>query len=239
MLSNLKDIPSQDFLIQSRDQNRDSQISNSSRLRPQSQYRLVLALDTAADDSSSFEWKQPFDGFYVEDATDSSTEVKMGIIAPESQQVRNYVTLKQNDSAEYNEAISGAFFTWSAQASKTITIVFFMGVKFRPGSLRSFLNGGVTPTFGSGATPQTRVQSTAMAGALFTADADRKMMTITNMDTANTVYISGTSAVTGSAGTKPGIPIAPGQTYEWQSQAACYAICDAGLTAYVGLTDFR
>lgn len=53
------------------------------------------------------------------------------------------------------------------------------------------------------------------ASTLIRAEAERKMITVTNLSAATTVWITfnGESVVTGAAGANPGIPLRPGDTF--------------------------
>lgn len=223
-----------------RDTSRESQIASSSRVRPLFQFRLVLGtgdLGTARTESNPLVLDQPFDGFYVESATDSNTSVNLSLMSPETGQIRNYVAIKQGDTAQYSQISNRAILTWSAQAGNTITIVFFMGVQFKSGSLRSLLTGGVTNTVGSGCTPSTQVSVATTATLILAASSTTKMANVRNKSSYQYLYISGTNAVTTDSGTKPGIKLGPGESYDWDCQSDIYGIYDTA-TENVALNVF-
>lgn len=198
-------------------------IRYSSDERPVPHFRKVLALDTAASDSNPEIVSFPFNGYAVEDATDDTVSVKLAVNSISKESTQQYKTLKNNDSADSDTVFRKGVLMWDAQAGKTLTIVFFLGVKFRPGSLRSVISGGVVVTTGSGMTPQTKVSVVTSATSIVAADANRKKVTFQNLG-ANDVFISGTSAVTLDTGTKPGIKLEPGDLYEYVGQGAIYGI---------------
>lgn len=198
--------------------------------RPRLQLRMVLPLDVAATAQNPFPVSNPFNGFYVESTSDSTVSINLSLTSPESQNMLNYTALKQNDSANFDEPIRAAYLTWASQPGKSLTIIFYLGIGFRPGTLNVSTSGGVSIGTGSGMTPAVSVLVTNAATALLTADASRKKATLQNLGTAP-VFISGTNAVVGAAGgagVLTGIQLLPGATYEWMNTGTCFGITDSG-----------
>lgn len=92
--------------------------------------------------------------------------------------------------------------------------------------------------------PTGRVTVTT-SSTLILAEAERKMITVTNLSASTTVWITfnGESVVTGAAGANPGIPLRPGDTWLASEEdrrstvpnQAVYGITESG-TADVGFT---
>jgi len=194
-------------------------------LRPRKIAKYVIDLSTARDASSPFEINEAFDAFFVEAATDNNTLCSMILTSGFSDATRNPMVLKKNSEAEFSEPTNRALITNAAQSGKTITILLFMGVKYRSGQLLSELTGGVIVTTGTGMTPQTKVSVGVAATQIFASDSTRKKATIQNIG-GNRIFISGTNTVTLDSGTLPGIILDPGDVYEWINTGACYGIAD-------------
>lgn len=233
----MRNTPTVDQLIQDTNLRQKAGILRSSDQRPKLSLRVPIQLDNARSESNPLVIIQPFNGFYVEEATDSTTEVKMGLGSTDNYNTGNYSTLKQNDAAFSPEEIRGCTLFWDAQAGKEIVLVFYVGLEFRPGSLLSVITGGVTVTDGdalSSAKLQGDVATIACPGGsatqILAADADRKV---------NYLYIDSPAWI-GDASVAPG---ARGVLYqagliEWRSPAAAYLYPVAGVVNVFG-NDFR
>lgn len=206
-----------------------------SDLRPALQFRVPLTLDTAADQYNPFKVAGPFSGFYVETdgTTDSSTKVKMSLSSRDAANMRNYTVTKFGDSGEFNEPVNEVLLTWDSQPGKILTLIFYLGLSFKPGSSIVQLTGGVALNFGTGMTPDA-CQSIGAAAVkqILPANSARKKATISVLS-GDTLYLSGTSAVKSATGlvagtTLVGIPTPVGSTYEWENTGAIWGYSDAG-----------
>lgn len=200
-------------------------IWDDSRSRPRKQLRMVIPLDVAATEANPFVISNPFNGFYVVSATDANVSVNLSLTSPEKQNITEYTSIKLNDSGTFSEPIRAAYLTWSAQTGKSITIMFYLGIDFRPGSLVSAISGGVVITTGTGMTPVASVSVATTATLIAAADSTRKKTTIQNLGMQD-VFISGTNTVvgTGAALGLNGIKLQPGALYEWTNTGAIYGI---------------
>lgn len=212
-----------------------AQIRFNSDARPRLQLRIPIALDVASTEQNPFFISNPFNGFYVESATDSSTLVKLVLTSPEAQNMKNYTTVKLNDSGSFDQTISKSWLLWDSQPGKIMTLVFYLGVQFKPGSQNSVSSGGLALAYGSGMTPNASVSVTTAATLLFAASTARKKVTISNLTGAQ-IYLSGVNTLTGGStvGNTIGVPVPVGGSYEWLNSGACYALTDSG-TATVAL----
>lgn len=218
-----------DLIVQRMVAVQDALIRYNSDKRPQPHFRKLLLLDTARDDTNPEPIQFPFNGYVVESATDDNVSVRMAINSYTKDATLQYKTLKNNDAASSDTVFRNAFIMWDAQAAKTMVIVFFLGVRFTPGSLRQVLSGGVTLTTGSGMTPQTKVSVATTATLISAADSTRKQAVIENLG-SNDVYVSGTSAVTLDTGTKPGMLLGPGDQQIIDHQGDIYGIARTAAT---------
>lgn len=229
-------LPNQKGITNDRLTSQDAAIRYASDVRPALQRRVTIDLDTASTDQSLYEVGFQANAFYVESATDSSTTVSMVMVSVEQAQTLNYTKLKLNDSGIFSQPVNNVYLKWAAQAGKSITIVFYIGVEFRPGSFLLSLTGGVTLTTGSGMTPVAAVTVTNAATALLIADTTRKKTTLQVLNGPG-IYISGVNTVVGiagGAGTTIGYFIPAGGSFEITGSGAYFGITDAG-SSLVGI----
>lgn len=232
----MRNTPTVDQLIQDTNLRQKASILRSSDQRPKLSVRVPIALDVARSASDPLVIIQPFNGFYVEEATDSSTSVKMGLGSVDKYNTDNYTTLKENDAAYSTEETRGCTLFWDAQAGKSITIVFYVGVDFRPGSLLSVITGGVTVNEGTALTQAglgaagnaSSVVCSGTVAQLLPSDSNRKIAKLFNPGADLWV---GNSAVTAGVG-----DYWPGGTWlEIKNTAAHYAISAGGLSTVTGV----
>ena len=232
----LDQLSSQREYIQGSMNKQEALIRKNSDFRPRLIIRVPLDLSTAATQSNAYHVADPFNGFYVESATDSSATVKLSCTSNEKHNLDNYTTVSLKDAAEAQEPIRGAFLTWDAQAGKTMTLVFYLGLNFKPGSYVTATGGGVSEYYGTAMSPAAAVSVTSTATLVSASSSTAKRRTIQNISGVG-IYISGASTVVGAvggAGTLIGLYIPVGGSYEWLNQDDIYAITDAG-TAIVSI----
>ena len=191
--------------------------------RPRLQLRVVIPLDVAATSSNPYKIAGIFNGFYVEGATDTITQVQLGLSSPETHNLANYTNIKINDSCEFDQPIKDIYLMWSAQTGKTITIVFYFGVNFKPGSQLSVTSGGVSITEGSTLTA-TNFSVGTTASQLLTFDSSRLAVTVQNQG-GTPIYIGATSGVT-AGGASGGLLLGAGSTVKFNNTTALWALTE-------------
>lgn len=234
----MRNAPTVDQIIQDINLRQKAGILRSSDQRPKLSVRVPIELDTARSASDPLVIIQPFNGFYVEAATDSSVSVKMGLGSVDRYNTDNYSTLKENDAAYSPEEIRGCTLFWDAQAGKSITLVFYVGVEFRPGSLLSVITGGVTILEGTAITQaglgaggaSSSVSVTTTATQLLASDSSRKVAKMFN---------PGVDLWVGNASVTAGIGLywPSGSWLTVKNTAAIYAIAAAGSSSVVGVVE--
>lgn len=196
---------------------------------------LTIPLDTAQLRTQPYRISFGFASFVVLDSTDSSVSINARI-GSEDTNVDSF-PLRKNSSLDLPGPIQKMFLDWPAQAGKTISILFLLEGNFKTNQLVSTVSANVNLTDGGTVTTQTGAQVLAAGGTLFAQDTARNLMMIQN-NSGQSIWV-GSTGVTTSAGTKPGIEIAPGAFYEWRSTAACVAISAADTGANdISLTKF-
>lgn len=194
---------------------------------------VTLDLSTARLSTSPFRVGFPFKSVYISAATDVLANINM---LPNTQDsFQSSVPFKLNDSWTRSEPLSEAYFYWSAQSGKTITIHFFVDSEFRSGSQISVTGGGVSIVEGSSFTT-TRVDLTAAtATAVLASDSTRKTCSIQN-NTGADVWFGGSSV--SNTGTNLGLKVAAGATFIYKNTSALYAYSVAGGAGDSGLLAF-
>lgn len=216
----------------------EAEIRRSSDLRPKLALRVSLELDSARTPSDPLVINQPFNGFYVESATDSDVAVKIALGGSDKYSTDNFTTLGRNDAAYSPVELKGASLFWEAQSGKTMVLIFYVGVEYRPGSLVSEITGGVSIVDGDS------LSSAKLSGAVATiacpagaatqildADADRKVIRL---------YIDG-GAWIGDSSVSPGARgvFYPSGLIELNSQAAHYLYPSGASAVNVFGNDYR
>jgi len=215
---------------------RDAAIYEAS-LSPYNVRKIVVDLTTAKSETDSIPFRIgfPFQSFLVVDATDSIANVNMRLYGRDQQ--NDMLPLKKGIQVTFPFPINEAYISWAAQAGKTITFIFFVYGEMKTNIFDLQNSGGVSIYDGSSVVTETAGVATTTAAVLFAASTVRKKVFIQNFDSID-VYL-GDSAVTDETGTKPGIRVPPGGSYEWRSSSACYIIAgSAGTANKIGLTTF-
>lgn len=225
--------------ITDKDANQKANIVRSSEQRPKMALRLVLPLDTAVTAENPKLISQPFNGYYIENrGTDTDAYVRLALVGLDKYVTDNYTEVGKNDSSYSYEEIKNASLAWPAQPGKTLTIIFFLGVDFRPGSLISAISGGVTIVEGTSIS-ESLLSSTGAASSvplsgtiaqLLIQDDDRKTATLYN-DGAD-AWIGGAAVVSGTGDFWP--------SNSWKiirNTAAIYAITAGGASLVTGTVE--
>lgn len=186
---------------------------------------VTLDLSTARLETNPYRVNFPFRSVYVQDTTDRSTEISVKLISDDS--IQSAFKLRQNDALSNSYPFPGAVFYWDAQASKSITLVFFIDAEFRSGKIITQSTGGVTLSDGSTFGPPTRVTlSAATAAVILPANPDRITATVQN-NTGADLFIAGDNTVTNSGATR-GISVSNGEKIVVRNTAALYGYSVAG-----------
>lgn len=191
--------------------------------RPFEVQSMTLDLSTARLETDPLRIGFPFKSVFVRSATDVYVEVSMRPISRDSFQ--SAVPLKYNDSLVFERQISGAFLHWTAQASKSITLLFFVSSEFRSGSQVSQTGGGVSIIDGSSFSTAVVTLGAASATLVAAQDTTRKQCTIQN-NSGNDIWFGGSSV--SSSGANLGYKVAANDTFIWRNTAALYAYSAAG-----------
>jgi len=187
---------------------------------------MTLALDTAVTIGNPYKIGFPFKSVFVRTATDGSVAVTLRPQTPDSYQ--SGADLRLNDSLDFDQQQSQAYLTWTAQAGKSITLVFFVNASFQSGSQVSQTAGGVAIVDGSAFVESYPTLSAATAGVLLSTDTTRKIATIRNYS-GQSIYV-GSSAITNSGATI-GEEIAPNGTFYWRNTATLYGYAATAVAA--------
>jgi hypothetical protein len=189
--------------------------------------RLTLDLTTARTAQNPYPINFAFQSVRVETATDSSTNVLVSFGSPSLIQTDNYVKMIVNDSLNMDDTINSANLVWSAQSGKSITLLFFLDIKFQSGSQISVNSGGVSINDGSAFSTALVTLLTATATQIFSSNTSRKTGTFVN-DSTGTIWVGGSSVA--DSGANKGIPVLAGQSFVWRNTAALYGYHSAGYS---------
>ena len=196
--------------------------------RPFAIQSMTLPLDTAAGVGNPYKIGFPFRSIFVRTATDSITTVSL---QPDSiDSFQSAVPLTINDSMDFETVVSSAFLTWTAQAGKTITLVFFVDAAFRSGSQLSVSSGGVSISEGTAVTTTLKTFVAATQLSVFASSTLRKVGTFQN-NTGNSVWM-GPTGVTNS-GSSIGIEVPAGGTFIWKNTAQLFGYSVLGGTGVI------
>jgi hypothetical protein len=188
--------------------------------RNQSVQRHVFDLSTARSEGDPFPINYPFKSFVVEDASDLASYVYMRPVTKE--EVQGYTKLGLNSSGS-SPIPSKAFFHWPAQPGKTLTLVVFTEIEFKPGSQINQISGGVSINEGSGATNSSVACANGSATSVFAANGSRKCGTLQNRS-GQPIYVGGTNAIDATTG----ILIPDGSSFQWRNTGALYVYQNSG-----------
>lgn len=161
----------------------------------------------------------PFSAVYVQDASDSSTEIQLKLYTDDSN--NQPFTLRLKDVINFDFPISKGFATWEAQAGKSVTLMFLRSGSFRPGS---FLISNTLGLDGTSISTLANVAVPNTATALWTLDLDAKVYTISNVG-GDVIWIGSSSVAVGT-----GTPLLPGANTTIRNSAVFYGISPTAST---------
>ena len=176
----------------------------------------IRTFDLSSAPTNPIEIGYPFNGVYVQSATDSQTTVSIKFF--EDNSVNQYLDLQKNDTLNFENPITKAFINWEAQPASEITIVFLRNGNFRPGSLFTEVSSSVD---GNNISTLAPVSATTSATLLYPNDPTATVYTLYNIG-GQTVFV-GDSTVT----IFTGIPVAPNQRITIKNTDALYGVTQA------------
>ena len=225
----LKDLMSStDYWIAMEKAREQAAIRASSDQRPRLMLRLPIKLDTATTTSNPALISNPFDSFFVDAAqTDQTATVNLFTGLDNTQ---DYTVLGQNSSGKLSKPTRNAMLTWASQPGLTLTVVFFLGIDFRPGNSLVTLQGGVT--LSTGTTMGNPVEVSLVAGTasiIFPANASRNTANGYN-NTGGKIWIGG--SLVANTGSFTGIPYGDQERLLCTNKGAVYAMPESSGKFY-------
>jgi len=212
------------------DQIKRAAIFEGSTQKPFDVQKMTFDLGTARLRTDAFRIGFPFKSMYVSSATDVLANISM--VPQTIDSFQSEIPFKLNDSWLVDQPLSQAYFYWTAQTGKTLTIHFFVDSSFTSGSQVSQTGGGVAIIDGSSATTGfvnlTALTSTQVVGT----DITRKMVSVQNNTGADVWF--GISGVT-NTGANIGQKVSAGSVFIWRNTAALFAYSLIGGTGDTGL----
>lgn len=206
-----------------------SEINQSTVVRPLPFLAVTIPLDTAATEESPWQLPAfPFRGIWVSDATDTEVSVNLILHSREKQHTMYPLPIKKNFNAEFPYLIGQAYLTFDAQADKTINLILIKEGKIDPGFEISDTSGGVSITTGDSATQETDFALTNVATEILAAAATRKQALLYNHG-PDRAWLGG-AGLDGTIGSKSGIPVDVGASFQWDSQAALRGLSEGTST---------
>lgn len=204
-----------------------ARIFDSSANHPFMVQAMTIDLTTAKLSTAPLKIGFPFRTIFVQDATDASVSLNIRLGGLDAFQSR--IALKKNDSFAMPFPVSEAYIDWTAQASKSATLVFFVDGEFRPGSQISVVSGGITVSEGGSTAAIASVALVALTAAAIAPASATRIMTIIQNKTGADLFIGGDATITddGTIATA-GIKIAADGLIEWKNTGALYGYSVGG-----------
>lgn len=214
-----------DAILKTADEIKLARVYEASTQKPYSVQIVTLKLDAATLPTNPYKIGFKFKSFFVVGATDSSVSVNLKVNSRDD--LQSSFPIKINDSCDFDNMVAEAYIDWSAQATKTITIVFFTDAAFRSGSQLSISSGGVSIFDGSTISGPFRIAVPAVTATIIIAqNTSRKVATLQNK-TGALLYIGGPFVgAVGSA--NEGIAFPDQSIIKWNNTGALYGWSVAG-----------
>jgi len=217
--------------------NEQAQIRRSSDLRPKLQFVVTLDLSVGRDASNPYIVSQPFNGIYVQVATSTVTQVNMSIGGTDKYATDNAFKLLPNASFYSEEEVKQCLLTWFAQPGAFMSIVFFIGIDFRPGSILTQISGFVTQSEGSN-TVTGSLGATGITGAVTVASGSATQICPANPTRGCIDFYTDQSIWVGDNGVnaagKIGTFIAGGKNFKFKNQGPLWAVADSTTATVSG-----
>jgi len=195
----------------------DASLIDSKANQPFEIQTVTLDLSTAKLESDPYIVRFPFKSVYIQSASSSVANIEMKIGTRDSYQ--SPINLKRKDSLEFDQPITEAYIHWSAQASGSITLVFFVSGKVSTGTSDIQLLSNVE---GSVINDNVTNAVTTVNTALTISAPSWAVINIYN-EGPSTVYIGG---VSNSSTT--GMPIPAGSERQYKNSGIPYACTSSG-----------
>lgn len=218
------------------------EIQRSSDLRPKIVMKVDLDLGTARDASNPYVVSQPFNGVWMAVAPSNSIQVQMSIGGVDKYNTDNSILLFRNSSFYSKNEVKQAVLTWAAQtfsgSSARVTLYFFVGVDFRPGSTISELSGSISLNAGNTLATGTLGGAGTAASVLVTAGLPTIIAPINlnrgtfNFYTDQAIWVGDNNVAVGR-----GIPVAAGQVFKVSNTAAIYATASGANATVTGFEE--
>lgn len=196
--------------------------------------KITLALDTARSSSDPLKVSFPFVSVFMREATDSTAEISLMPIDNGIDRVDSALALRKNDAFDFKNMIPGGQLFWTAQAGKSVTLIFSTMGAMKPGAQLSQIAGGVSVSDGSsissaklsstGAAPTVTV--TTAATQICATDTDRKVLTFYFPADC---WVGDASVAVGTRGVYQ-----PAGQLVYKNTAALYAIAVSGSVVVTG-----
>jgi len=216
----------------------ESEWRRSSDLRPKLVQKLVIDLSVARTANNPMIISQPFNGWYVESTSDANTFASMSFGSQDRYQYDNAILLKANASAFSPVGIVSANIVNIAQVGKSLTICFFVGIDYRPGSYISQITGsisvisGTTFTTGNMSSTGTAANVSVTSGAavqLFTTNTNRSCFTLyTDQD----IWVGDLNVAVNR-----GVKVSSGSSFKISNTSAAYAIAASATATVSGVEE--
>lgn len=220
-------------VINSINLNQEAEVRRSSDLRPRLMLRMNLDLSVAATAENPVVVPNPFNGFYVESTSGVNVAIRIGIGGVDKYTTDNAFVVKRNSSLYSPTEVKQAVLLWPAQATELITIVFFLGIDFRPGSYISELTGNITVSSGNSLVTGT-LGSSGIAGNVTVTSASAIMIAPQNLNRSSMTFYTDQAIWVGDSNVAAnnGVYVPGGSSFLIGNTAEIYARA-AGATATV------
>jgi len=193
----------------------DAYIAQALQLNPSAIRVQTIDLSTAPTNPVLVNF--PFKSVYVASASDSSALVSM---RPFSDSENNdYAPLRLKDSVGWDYSISRCFLTWTAQAGKTMTLVFFTDAKFTSGSFNTQVTSSLD---GTSINDFSSVTVTA-DGTAKLIDSTHNVIEVFNEGPGD-LWVGG-SGVSAAAGAEKGYRLPAGYGKRYRNSGSLYYAC--------------
>ncbi len=214
------------FIIdQATEQDRAKLFQNSTQ-KPYHFSQLVQLLDTAQLSTDPLKIGFPFKAVTVLNTTDSITSINMRIGSNDD--LAPLIALKQNNTLNFDEPVNEAYISWTAQAGKSITLLFAIDCVMNIGVATTAITGGIFQQDGTAVAAISQVTMVAATAIkVFATLSTRKCGTLVN-NTGATIYVGGDNTVTAGIAATGGIPVPAGAVFNWRNTSALWAISTLG-----------
>lgn len=189
---------------------------------------ITLDLSTARVAGLPFKVEFPFTSMTIVSASDANANFDIRVDTDAS--YNDSFNVKAPASLEFPLPVKAAYISNTAQAGKTVTLLFMLYGTLRTNQTSQVLSGGVTNNDGSTTTFTKKSVTAATATKLVDTDYTRKKLEFRNQTGAD-LWLAGDATVTdGSADSNAsrGRILSDGDDYSWYNNGPLYAYSVAG-----------